>query len=167
MFFFNGRIRNSHIVPTVTHGRPNTNTVGYPGIITGCLSIIIGLILIIIGLISETEKTTFFGIGIISLTLGFLITMCLFFYTKLNIYYRNWAYGTHVLPCHNPELTAAVDVSISYFTHPSSLAQNVPNMIAVPSKKPANMVSNVEINKVIIAPSIGIGKTTTDTNNVT
>ncbi len=96
MFFFNGRIRNPNIVPIITQKRTYTHKVGQWGIIATCLSIVIGLILIIIGVISETKKTRFFGIGIIILGVGFSFTTFVCFYAKLNICYRNWAYGPHI-----------------------------------------------------------------------
>jgi hypothetical protein len=170
MFFFNGRIRTAHIVPVITRDRPSTYKVGHSCIIAGCLSIIIGLILILIGLISETEKTTFFGIGSISLGLGLFLTTLVCFYTQLNICYHNWAYGSHVTRSHiaNSQPTAAGDISMSYCTGSTAMVQKVPAITPLSHPKSVKKLSNVEINKVIIAPSIKIGKTTTtNTDHVT
>ena len=118
MFFFNGRIRNAHIVPMITHERRYTQTIGQSFVVFSCLSIVIGVLLIVIGNISETEKWKFFGFGIISLSLGLFLVTLVCFYSQLSIYYHNWAYGSHVTPSNTSTgvLTTAGDVKIAYVT---------------------------------------------------
>ncbi|CAF1194111.1 unnamed protein product [Adineta steineri] len=84
--------------------QPVTHKIGHSCIITSCLSLIIGLVLIVTGVISETKKTTFIGIGIITLGVGFFLTTIVCFYAKLKICYRNWAYGPPISPL-NMELS--------------------------------------------------------------
>jgi hypothetical protein len=107
MFFFNGRIRNAHIVPMITQDRTYTHKIGHSFVIISCLSIVIGLLLIVIGNISETQKSKFFGIGIITLSLGFFLITLICFYSKLAICYYNWAYGSHVTPSTSPNAQKA------------------------------------------------------------
>lgn len=163
MFFFNGRMRNAHIVPMLTDNRPHTNKIDFLSIIAGCLLIIIGLTLICIGFISETEKTTFFGIGIISMCLGFCLSTITCFYTNLNICYHNWAYGQHITPSHmeTSQLATAGDISISYYAEAPAMKQQVlkKTRSQSSSQRPIKIRSNVEINKVIIKPTIAIKRT--------
>ena len=155
MFFFNGRIRNAHIAPMILRDRPYTNKLGHGCIITGCLVIIFGLTFIITGVISETKKNTFFGIGIMTLSIGFCFTVIVCFYTKLNICYRNWAYGPHILS-NKIDSTHTVISTISL----SPLATN-----SVMQQKTGHMIplSNISKHKVRIVPSGVIGKTNTVT----
>jgi len=117
MFFFNGRIRNPHIIPVVTRPQPTyTNKVGQSIIIAGCLSIILGLLLILIGFISETDKSTYFGVGSISFTIGFFLSTFTCFYTTLDRCYQNWIYRTHITP-------STVETSLLTTSHDIHLLQ--------------------------------------------
>jgi hypothetical protein len=118
MFFFNGRIRNAHIVPMITPDPTYTQKIGQSFVVFSCLSIVIGLLLIVIGHISETEKWTFFGFGIISLSLGLFLVTLVCFYSQLSIYYHNWAYGSHITPSNTETgvMATAGDVRIAYVT---------------------------------------------------
>ncbi|CAF2770498.1 unnamed protein product [Rotaria sp. Silwood2] len=169
MFFFNGRIRNPNIIPIVVSDRSYTHKVGHSCIIAGCLSIIIGLSLIITGLISETKKTTLIGIGVISLGVGFFITTLVCFYGKLNICYHNWAYGQNVAPLNiqTPQQATASAISMGPYTESLSVTQKIQSRIPFASSTPMTMLSDLEINNVIIARSIKIDKTTMSTDNIT
>lgn len=133
MFFFNGRIRNAHIVPIVTHERSHTHRISQSGIIIACLLVVIGLVFVIIGAISETNKANFFGIGITSLCLGFLFAIFICSYTKLDVCYRNWAYGSHISPSQmETSVTATAGaISIHYNAAAISVIQR-PSLITVP-----------------------------------
>jgi FtsH-binding integral membrane protein len=160
MFFFNGRIRNTHIVPGITRDRPYTHKVGHSCTIVGCLSVVIGLIFIIISIISETKKTKFISIGIISLSVGFILTILVSFYTKFNTCYHNWAYGPHGVSNkidNMPTITIGA-ISISPLTNAPATTKKIESMIPL---------SNVGLNKVIITSSAEIGKAKTNTDNVT
>ncbi len=93
----------------ITRDRTYTHKVDHSFVIISCLSIVIGLLLIVIGYISETEKWKFFCIGIISLSLGLFLITLVCFYSKLTIYYHNWAYGSHVTPS-NVETSVMITV---------------------------------------------------------
>jgi hypothetical protein len=154
-------------VPVVTRDRPYTNKASHSCIIAGCLWIIIGLILIVIGYISETEKPTFFSIGIISFGIGFFLTILVCFYTELNKCYHNWAYSSHITPSHieHSQLATAGDISMSY-TGSIAATQKVTIIKSLPPQKPVKRLSNVRMNEVIITPSIEIGKNTTNRHDV-
>lgn len=142
MFFFNGRIRNAHIIPIVTHERSYTHRISQSGIIVSCLLVVIGLVLVIIGAISETDKATFFGIGITSLCLGFLFAILICSYTKLDVCYHNWAYGSHVSPSHmeTSVIATAGAISIHYNSAALSVIQS-PSLVTVPPIRTISTVS--------------------------
>jgi hypothetical protein len=143
--------------------------VGQSCIIFGCLSIITGLILIVVGIISEVKKTTFVGIGIISLGGGLFLTTLVCFYGKLNICYNNWAYRSRVLPV-NPETphpTPAGVAAISPFTKSTTATQNQHSTIPLDTQSPITVVSEADIHKLVISQSININTTTNNPENVT
>lgn len=130
MFFFNGRIRNTHIIPVVTHERSYTHRISQSGIIVGCLLVVIGLVLIIMGTISEIDKATFFGLGITSLCFGLIFAVLICSYTKLDVCYHNWAYGSHISPSQmEASVTATATagaISIHYNAAGLSIIQRPP-----------------------------------------
>lgn len=169
MFFFNGRIRNPHIIPIVVGQQAYSTTVSNSFIIAGCLSIIIGLALIITGGISETKKTTFIGIGIISLGVGFFITTMVCFYSKLDICYHNWAYGQNVVPLNTetPPPVTASNISMAPFAESVSVTQKIQSTMPMSATVPMTMTSDLEINNVFIARSIKIDNTKINQDNIT
>jgi hypothetical protein len=142
---------------------------GHSFIICGCLSIVTGLILIVIGAISEVKKTTFIGIGIISLGVGFFLTTFVCLYGKLDICYNNWAYRSRVLPLNiqTPRPTPIGGVSNSPFVESTVTTQKRQSIASKEIQAPITVISDVEIHNVVIAPSIQIGSKTNNSNNVT
>lgn len=168
MLFLNGRTRNPAVSGMSMRDRSYTHKMGHSFIVGSCLSIVIGLILVIIGVISEIKKTTFIGVGIISLGVGCFITTLVCLYGKLDICYNNWAYRSRVLPI-NPETPRSTPIggmSNSPFAELSATAQKQQSPAAKETQAPVTAISDVEIRKVIIAPSIQLVPTA-DPNNVT
>ena len=155
MFFFNGRIRNTHIIPIITHERSYTQRMSQSCIIVGCLLVVVGLVLIIMGTISEIEKTTFFGLGITSLCLGLIFAILICSYTKLDICYHKWAYGSHVTPTQmEASVTATAGaISIHYNAAGLSIIQRTP----VSTVLPAKMVLNTSENQTTLTPVMKYG----------
>jgi hypothetical protein len=89
------------------------------------------------------------------LSVGFCFTIILCFYTKLNIFYHNWAYGSHIVS-NKVDSTQTVISAISL----SPLATN-----SVMTQKTEHIIplSNIGMHKVTIVPSGAIGKTKTVT----
>ena len=133
---------------------------GHSFIVCGCISIIIGLILIVVGVSSATSRTMYIGIGIISLGVGFFLMTFVCLYGKLDICYNNWAYRSRVLPVN---LETPQPAPVNTVTHSPFVGSP-----AVLEKRPSHVlttgVSDIEINKVVIAPTIQIG--TNNFNNV-
>ncbi|CAF3569715.1 unnamed protein product [Rotaria socialis] len=176
LFFSNARIHNPHIIPIVVSDRSHTHKLGHSCIIVGCLSIIIGLSLIIRGVISETKKATLIGIGIISLGVGLFTTILVCFYGKLNIYYHNWAYGQRVVPLnietpHEGRQSGGGGggggISMAPYSESLSVTQKIQPTIPLSSSSSMTMLSDLEINKVIIGRSIKIDKTTIQSDIMT
>jgi hypothetical protein len=134
---------------------------GHSFIICGCLSIITGIILIVIGVSSATSRTMYVGIGIITLGVGFFLTTLVCLYGKLDICYNNWAYRARVLPVNleTPQPAPVNTVSHSPFIESPVVLEKHPSPAQV------TVVSEIEINKVVIGPTIQIG--TNNFNNVT
>ncbi|CAF2092748.1 unnamed protein product [Rotaria magnacalcarata] len=174
MFFFsNGRMHNPHIIPIVVSDRSHAHKLGHSRIIAGCLSIIIGLSFIIRGVTSETKKATLIGIGIISLGVGFFTTISVCFYGKLNICYHNWAYGQSVVPL-NIEIPhegrrggGGGGISMAPYSESLPVTQKIQSTIPLSSSSSMAMLSDLEINKVIIGRSIKIDKTTIQSDRTT
>jgi hypothetical protein len=137
---------------------------GHSFIICGCLSIITGLILIVVGVISEVKKMTFIGIGIISLGVGFFLITLVCLYGKLDTCYNNWAYRSRVLPINleTPRPAPIGGVSNSPYVESSAPAQKQESILPKEIGPPITVISDADIHKVVIAPTIKIGSTTND-----
>ena len=98
MLFLNSRARNVTISGMSLHDRSCPHKRGHSLIIGGCLAVMTGLILIVVGAVSDIKNTTFIGVGIISLGVGFFLMTLVCFYAKLDTCYNNWAYRTRVIP---------------------------------------------------------------------
>ena len=155
MLFLGSRTRNT-VSGMGLRDRSYTQQVGHSFIICGCLSIVIGLILIIIGAISGEKKTTFIGIGIISLGVGFFLTALVFFCAKLDMCYNNWAYRARVIPI-NPETPQPLSIggaTASVFG-PSSITMQKQQMSMLSSAiPPITVISDVDIHKTAVTSSI-------------
>lgn len=158
MLFLNSRTRNHAVSGVSMHDQSYTSKMGHSFIICGCLSIVIGLILIVVGVISEVKKTTFIGIGIISLGVGFFLTTLVCLYGKLDICYNNWAYRSRVLPAHPENLRQPPICGPSNSPFADSPAAGKE------TQPPVTVISDVEIHKVIIAPTIQVVPTTSMTD---
>jgi hypothetical protein len=150
------------------HDRSYTHKIGHSCIILGCLCIVIGLILIVIGVTSDIKNTTFVGIGVLSLGVGLFLSTLGCFYGKLNICYNNWAYRSRVLPANleTPRPVPIGDVQISPFAPSPPAAQKQQSAVPLDTQSPITLISEADIHKLVIAPSINIGIMNTP-NNVT
>ncbi len=156
MLFLNSGARNVTIAGIITHDRPYTHKMGHSFIVCSCLSIIIGLILIIVGVSSAASKTTFVGIGIISLGVGLFLTTFVCLYGKLDRCYNNWAYRSRVLPVNleTPRPIPLSTVSHSPFIESPAAISKLQSLGLRHSPEPLTTISDVEIPKFVIAPSI-------------
>ncbi|CAM4925507.1 unnamed protein product [Rotaria socialis] len=151
LFFSNARIHNPHIIPIVVSDRSHTHKLGHSCIIVGCLSIIIGL------------------------SVGLFTTILVCFYGKLNIYYHNWAYGQRVVPLnietpHEGRQSGGGGgggISMAPYSESLSVTQKIQPTIPLSSSSSMTMLSDLEINKVIIGRSIKIDKTTIQSDIMT
>lgn len=150
MLFLNSRPLNGTTASSSMNERSYTQKMGHSFIVCGCLSIIVGLILIVLGVISEMKKTTFIGVGIISLGIGFFLMTLVCLYGKLDICYNNWVYRSRVRPT-NPrtlQTTAGGPVEIR---HSPRQIQQRSSFLPECSPAPVTIISDMDINK--ISPS--------------
>jgi hypothetical protein len=157
MLFSNNRIRNTHISTVPLHGPTYRHKLGYSYIISGCLFIIAGLIFIVTSAIYETRKTAFTGIGIISLGVGFFLMTLFCFHGELNNFYNTWTYRSHLFPFHlaTPQPAPAGIIAIPPFVGTTTMTSTTP--LSPPT--PLIMGTDIEMGKIVIAPTIEIGKT--------
>lgn len=148
MLFLSSRPPNGTTVGGSMNDRPYTQKMGHSFIICGCLSIIIGLILIVLGVISEIKKTTFIGIGILSLGVGFFLMTLVCLYGKLDICYNNWIYRSRVIPI-NPQVPQIATRDLDGRTHSPVQIQKRSSLIPACSPAPLTVVSDMEINKFV------------------
>jgi hypothetical protein len=130
------------------HDRTYTNKIGHSFIICSCLSIITGLVIIIFGVISNVKKTTFIGIGVLSVGVGFIFITLLCFYAKLHICYNNWAYRSRIVPntIETPHPATPGVISISPFVGSPGITQKSQCTTSLEPPTPLTIVSNVEIH---------------------
>ena len=154
MLFLNSGARSHVVSGIIMRDQSYTNKMGQSLLICGCLLIVTGLILIVIGVSSTTSLTMYVGIGIIGTGVGFFLTALVCLYGKLDICYNNWAYRTRVLPT-NLETSAAPPplntISRLSFAESASVLQKRI------SAAPVTMISDIEVPKIVIQPSIQIG----------
>ncbi|CAF0976034.1 unnamed protein product [Adineta steineri] len=168
MLFLGGRTRNITTSGRGLHDESHTQKVGHSCIIGGCLSVTTGLILIIIGVISEVRNTTFIGVGVISLGVGFFLTTLVCFYAKLDICYNNWAYRTRITPAHieTPQPAPAGAITTSPFVPSVLTTEKQQTLMPDENPSPTTVVSHAEIHKILAAPSIKTTSMTFNSDNV-
>ena len=149
MFFTNTALRHTHVSPLGLDHQPSTHRVGSSCVILGCLSTIFGLILIGAGMISETEKTVYFGIGIINLGVGIFLTSFVCFYTKLCVCYNNWAYRPRETPVQDEAPPCApIEMKATVLSPEPAAATHMR-----PFPMPVTIVSNIGIGQATFASS--------------
>ena len=149
MLFLNSRTVNGAPVSLGMSHRSYTQKMGHSFIICGCFSMITGLILIVLGMISEIKKTTFIGIGVISLGVGFFLMTVVCLYGKLDICYNNWVYRTRVKP-NNPEPSQTAPPGV--IPHAHTVIPKQTSLVCPASPGPTTVISEVEINTVAPSP---------------
>ncbi|CAF4443391.1 unnamed protein product, partial [Rotaria socialis] len=107
---------------------------------------------------------------------GLITTILVCFYGKLNIYYHNWAYGQRVVPLnietpHEGRQSGGGGggggISMAPYSESLSVTQKIQPTIPLSSSSSMTMLSDLEINKVIIGRSIKIDKTTIQSDIMT
>lgn len=169
MLFLGGRTRNLAVSGGSMQDRSIPQKMGHSCILCGCLSIVTGLILIIVGIISELKKTTFIGVGVITLGVGFFLTTFVCFYGKLDICYNNWAYRSRVLPS-NAEAAQATPADAARkptVVKLPELTEKEGSIGRIASQTPITIVSEAEIRKVVISPAVQLAISTTNADSVT
>ena len=153
MLFFNSRARNGPMPTTAAADQTYTQKMGHSCIIFGCICLVSGLIVIVIGVISDTRKTTYIGIGIISLAVGFFLLTLVCFYGKLDVCYNNWAYRTRVVPINietpRPPSEGGPQNGSPFTYPPVPPVKRQPSIsVAVPT--PFTTVSEIDANRVVV-----------------
>lgn len=162
MLFFNSRARNGPMPTAGGADRSYTQKMGHSCIIIGCICLVSGLIVIVIGVISDIRQTTYIGIGVVGLAIGFFLTTLVCFYGKLDICYNNWAYRSRVVPISietpRPLSTGGIQNG-SPFTYPPVTppaplppVKRQPSIsVAVPT--PFTTVSDIDANRIVLPQS--------------
>lgn len=156
MLFFNSRARNGPMPTSASDDQSFTQKMGHSFIIFGSICLVSGLIVIVIGVISDARKTTYIGIGILSLAVALFILTLVCFYAKLDICYNNWAYRSRVVPINIETPRPASDGNIRNASPSASpLAHVVKRQpsISVAVSTPFTTVSEIDANKIIVPPS--------------
>ena len=160
MLFFNSRARNGPMTTTAGGDQSYTQKMGHSCIIFGCICLVSGLIVIVIGVISDTRKTTYIGIGIISVAVGFFLLTIVCFYAKLDTCYNNWAYGSRVVPINietpRPPSEGGAQNGSPFAYPPTPVVKRQPSIsVAIPT--PFTTVSEIDANRVVVPQSNALG----------